>query len=51
MGSRKVMLGYHCSNHPLKQSGFITEMTACPARDGMNVPPVKIPVKRGRKPK
>jgi len=51
MGSRKVLLGPYCSNHPLKQSGFIIEMKSCPSIDGKDAPAVKIPVKRGRKPK
>jgi hypothetical protein len=49
MGSRKVLLGAYCNNHSIKKSGWITEMTSCPAIEGANAPPVKIPVGRGRK--
>ena len=51
MGSRKVLLGGLCNNHYIGKSGWVTEMKSCPSMDGANAPPVKIPVKRGRKPK
>lgn len=49
MGSRKVLKGAYCSNHPLKKSGWINEMKTCPTVDGQNAVPVKIPLRRGRK--
>ena len=51
MGSRKVLLGQLCNNNYIGKSGWVTEMTVCPAIEGKGAPPVKIPVKRGRKPK
>jgi hypothetical protein len=48
MGSRKVLLGGLCNNHPIKKSGWIKELIECPSITGANAPPVKIPVKRGR---
>jgi hypothetical protein len=36
MGSRKVILGPYCNNHPVGKSGWIEEMTVCPARWGLH---------------
>lgn len=51
MGSRKVLRGAYCNNAKLKSSSWISEMTVCPTVEGANAPAVKMPVKRGRKPK
>jgi len=49
MGSRKVLLGPFCSNHHIGKSGWVTEMTSCPAVDGKDAKPWKPVVLKGRK--
>ena len=49
MGSRKVLRGAFCNNHPIGTSGWITDMVKCPVQEGADAPAVKIPVGRRKR--